>query len=123
MSTNIHWSSTGSILGPVLFNIYVSSLTSCLKFNSIQYADDASLYLSNFIRNIQSTISILETDIKNLNKWPENSCLVLNDYKILSVLHTFKRTAYDRNYSMKSNSKSISKSQLVNKSVSPLIAI
>ena len=78
----------GSILGPVLFNIYVSSLTSCLKFNSIQYADDASLYLSNFIRTIQSTISILKTDIKNLNKWSENSCLVFNDYKILSVLFT-----------------------------------
>ena len=56
----------GSILGPVFFNIYVSSLPSCLKSNSIQYADDASLYLSNFIRNIQSAISILETDIKNL---------------------------------------------------------
>ena len=56
----------GSILGPVLFNIYVSSLPSCLKSNSIQYADGASLYLSNFIRNIQSPISIHETDIKNL---------------------------------------------------------
>ena len=54
----------------------------------IQYADDASLYLSNFIRTIQSTISILKTDIKNLNKWSENSCLVFNDYKILSVLFT-----------------------------------
>ena len=56
----------GSILGPVLFNIYVLLLPSCLKSNSIQYADDTSLYLSNFIRNIQSAISILETDIKNL---------------------------------------------------------
>ena len=70
----------GSILCPVLFNIYVSSLPSCLKSNSIQYADDASLYLSNFIRNIQSLISVLKTDIKNLNKWSENSDLVFNDY-------------------------------------------
>ena len=53
----------GSILHPVLFNIYVSSLPSCLKSNSIQYADETSLYLSNSIRNIQSTMSILETDI------------------------------------------------------------
>ena len=35
----------GSILVPILFNIYVSSLLSCLKSNTIQYADDASLYL------------------------------------------------------------------------------
>ena len=37
--------SQGSILGSVLCNIYVSSLLSCLKSNTIQYADDASLYL------------------------------------------------------------------------------
>ena len=72
-----------SIFGPVLFNMYVSLLPLCLKSSSIQYADGASLYLSNFIRNIQSTISVLETDIKNLNKWSENSCLVFSDYKLL----------------------------------------
>ena len=56
----------------LFFNVYVSSLLSCLKFNSIQYADDSSLYLSNSIRNIQSTISILKTDTKNHNTWSEN---------------------------------------------------
>ena len=82
-----------------LFNlIYISSLPSCLKSNSIQYADDASLYLSNFIRNIQSTISVLETDSKNLNKWSKNNDLVFNNYELLSVLFTSKRTVYDRSY-------------------------
>ena len=71
----------GSILDPVLFNIYVSSLPSCLKSNSIQYAGDISLYLSNFIRNIHSTISILETDIRNLNTWSESNGLVFNNDK------------------------------------------
>ena len=71
----------GSILDPVLFNIYVSSLPSCLKSNSIQYAGDTSLYLSNFIRNIHSTISILETDIRNLNTWSESNGLVFNNDK------------------------------------------
>ena len=46
------WVPQVSILGPVVFNIYISSLPSCLKSNSIQYADGTSLYLSNFIRNI-----------------------------------------------------------------------
>ena len=32
----------GSILGPVTFNIYVLLLPSCLKSNSIQYADSTS---------------------------------------------------------------------------------
>ena len=65
------WAPQGSILDPVLFNIYLSSLPSCLKSNSIQYADDTSLYLSNSVRNIQSTMSILETDIKILIQGPK----------------------------------------------------
>ena len=97
----------GSILGPVLFNIYVSSLPSCLKSNSSQYANDTSLYLSNPIGNIQSTLSILETDIKNPNTWSKNNGLVFNNDKVLSVLFTSKRTVYDRIYLMKSNGKSI----------------
>ena len=61
--------SQSSIFGPILFNIYISSLPSCLKSNSIQYADDTSLHLSNSIRNIQSAISVLKTDIKKLDTW------------------------------------------------------
>ena len=97
----------GSILGPVLFNTYVSSLPSCLKSNSSQYANGTSLYLSNPIGNIQSTLSILETDIKNPNTLSKNNGLVFNNDKVLSVLFTSKRTVYDRIYLMKSNGKSI----------------
>ena len=96
-----------SIVGPVLFNTYVSLLPSCLKTNSIQYADDTSVYLSNSIRNIQSTISIIETDIKNLNTWSKNNGLFFNNDKLLSVLFTSKRTVCDRSYLMKSSGKSI----------------
>ena len=59
---------------------------SCLKPNSIQYADDTSLYLSNSIRNIQCTISILKNNIKNINTWSENNGLVFNNEKLLSLL-------------------------------------
>ena len=108
---NIYVSSLSSCLkynfAPVLFNIYVSSLSSCLKYNFIKYVDGTSLYLSNFIRNIQSTISINETEIKNLNTWSENNGLVFNNDELLSVLFTSKRTVYDQSYLIKSNGKSI----------------
>ena len=58
------------------------------------------------MRNIQSTISILETDIKNLNTWSKRNGLVFNNDKLLSVLFTSKITIYDRSYLMKSNDKS-----------------
>ena len=33
----------GSILGPVLFNIYVAKPSGCIQSNSIQYVDDTNL--------------------------------------------------------------------------------
>ena len=65
------------------------------------------MYLSNSIRNIQSTISILRTDIKNLNTWSKNNGLVFYNDKLIMILFTSKRTTYDQNYLMKSNDKSI----------------
>ena len=67
-----------------------------LKSNFIQYVDDTSLYQSNSIRNIQSTISILETDIKNINTWTKKNGLFFNNDKLLSTLFTSKRTVYDQ---------------------------
>ena len=37
----------GSILGPILFNIYVAQLPSCIDSDSIQYAEDN--YLQNML--------------------------------------------------------------------------
>ena len=34
----------GSVLGPILFNIYVAELLSCIDSDSIQYADDTTIY-------------------------------------------------------------------------------
>ena len=44
-----------------------------------------------YSRNVQSTLSILETDIKNLNTWSKNNGLVFDNAKLLSELFTFKR--------------------------------
>ena len=57
--------------------------------------------------DIQSTLSILETDIKNLNTWSKNNDLVFNNAKLLSVLFISKRNIYDRSYLRKSNGKFI----------------
>ena len=64
-----------------------------------------TLDLSNSIRNIQSTMSIVETDIKNLNTWSKNNGLAFNNDKLLSASFTSKRTIYGD--LMKSNGKSI----------------
>ena len=100
----------GSILGPVLFNIYVSTLPSCIQSNSIQYADDTSLYKSSTFSNIQTTIQTLEKDISELCSWSENNGLVFNNDKLKSIVFTSKRNNTDRSFLIKSKGKSIEQS-------------
>ena len=64
----------GSILGPVLFNIYVAKLSTCIASNSIQYADGTNIYKSSSRANTIPTIRTLENDI--ILKWSKNNGLV-----------------------------------------------
>ena len=58
----------GSILGPVIFNLYVADLQSNVDCQCLQYADDTTLYIHTKV----SDLSGATTDIKyNLNRLGE----------------------------------------------------
>ena len=56
----------GSILGPVLFNIYVHDMSTNTDAECIQYADDTSLYRHTKPRNVTDCVEKINNDIKNL---------------------------------------------------------
>ena len=63
----------GSILSPILFNIYVAELPSCTDSNSIQYADDTTIYRTCTPSDILQETCILENDIKTVSEWSAGS--------------------------------------------------
>ena len=67
----------GSILGPVLFTLYINDLPSCIQFSNIMmYADDTVIYLSS---TSTSDIELkLNLDLANLSQWLHYNKLVLN---------------------------------------------
>ncbi|XP_061717906.1 uncharacterized protein LOC133525605 [Cydia pomonella] len=60
----------GSVLSPLLFNIYTADLQSaCNRVNVLQYADDILLYSCN--KSIPSAADLLSRTLESLNNWLE----------------------------------------------------
>ena len=63
----------GSILGPLLFSIYINDLPTCLKHTSVTlFADDTALYCS--AKSSSDLQQMLNEDLASVAKW-------LNDHK------------------------------------------
>ena len=88
----------GSVLGPLLFNIFINDLFFVVENSEIcNYADDNSLLVSD--SSIDMIISQLESDINILERWFTNNGMLLNEDKCKFLIIEPSRTL--RNESMK----------------------
>ena len=75
----------GSILGPLLFIIYVNDLPSCFELSNVNmYADDTTFYFSSFEFDIIKCT--LQKDLNNIYDWLKANKLSLNVAKTNSIL-------------------------------------
>ena len=91
----------GSILGPLLFSIYINDLPkSCPKLNCIMYADDTSLYssLEHFdSNNIEREINY---ELEKVNLWLKANKLSLNVKKTKCMFFHKRKTLPHINLSL-----------------------
>ena len=74
----------GSILGPILFLIYINDLPKILTNTSFKlYADDTLIYASG--TSIQETTAKINTDLDNLAKWCAENKMFINYTKTKQV--------------------------------------
>ena len=67
----------GSILGPLLFLLYVNDLKNAsASLNAIMFADDTNLFVSH--KNINTLFQIVNAELKNLETWFNGNKLSLN---------------------------------------------
>ena len=79
----------GSVLGPVLFNLYTTPLTSLISASSISdllYADDSQLFISFVPKNFTSAINNLQSTIILISSWMSSNYLLSTPVKLNSFL-------------------------------------
>ncbi|MBY0580901.1 MAG: hypothetical protein K2P53_04385 [Rickettsiales bacterium] len=84
----------GSILGPLLFLIYVNDLYKASNtMSTIMFADDTTLFHSH--NNIISLFQVANNELEQISNWLNANCLSLNTVKTkFSLFHSKRKFQY-----------------------------
>ena len=91
----------GSVLGPVLFVVYINDLLEGIQSEGLLFADDTKLFNQVLSRedalNLQKDINLLERWSKMwLLRFNPNKCYVLTFGKFENIRHTHRYQIYDK---------------------------
>lgn len=77
----------GSVLGPLLFSLYISDLTSFVEHCSLHlYADDIQLYLSFNPGDADDAAQKINSDLAHIYHWTSLNCLTINPNKCHNIM-------------------------------------
>lgn len=85
----------GSVLGPLLFNIFINDLGNLLHCKYLLFADDLKIYIC--IRSSEDC-GILQNDLNSLANWCRRNKLELNIEKCKFMPFSLKRIPQEANY-------------------------
>ena len=75
----------GSLLGPLLFNVFINDLNFSVQLSSLRlYADDTTAYASN--TDISALELSLNKDLENLSSWFASNYLSVNSKKTQAMI-------------------------------------
>ena len=93
----------GSVLGAIMYTIYVAPLANVINKYSINYhcyADNTQIYLqcANNTTAVQEAITRIQDCITDVSNWMSRSALKINEDKTEFITFSAKHYTYDRMY-------------------------
>lgn len=86
----------GSVLGPLIFSLYINDLPTVTKYCSVHiFADDVQLISSAPLDNLDECVSNLNTDLAAVSSWSFHNGLSLNPNKTQAIA-IYKRPIKDQ---------------------------
>ncbi len=79
----------GSILGPLLFLVFINDIVNDLGATVRLFADDTSLYI--IVENPQTASTILNDDLNKIHSWAQSWLVTFNPAKTETLLLSRKR--------------------------------
>ena len=111
--TLTHGVPQGSILGPVLFLIYINDISNSTSLNLLSFADDTTIYHS--VCDIDNLTLTLNHELKNIYNWLCANKLCLNVKKTQYCIFSPKNSNYEVKGSVKINNEVINQIGKYNK--------
>ena len=77
----------GSVLGPLLFGLFIRDLSTVLKHcECTQYADDTQIYLHAYSSDLDKAITLIKQDAQAVAAWALRNGLELNARKTKAMI-------------------------------------
>lgn len=77
----------GSVLGPLLFSIFVHDISKTLNFSKYHiYADDLQIYFHSSLSDLFTSIGLVNSDVCSLVSWVNEHGLLLNAKKTQPII-------------------------------------
>lgn len=104
----------GSILGPLLFSMFINDLPNRMNYCQIHlYADDCQVYLSGKLNDLANIVYKINLDLKNIVEWSNANGLILNARKTQAIVFRTKHMNVEEAPLIKIGNESINYSEVI----------